>query len=192
MRLTVGIDAAHHEKAAALYWQAFGGKLGVVLGPERKAIAFIKSVLSPEHGISAVDDDGRLVGVVGFKTVKGALVDGGFHDMRRIYGFVGATWRSGLLAALERDVENDCFLMDGIFVAEDARGQGIGTALLDAICAEGRRRGYSHIRLDVIDSNTRARALYENYGFEVTKTSQLGLLRWVFGFRTAAAMVCPL
>ena len=46
-----------------------------------------------------------------------------------------------------------------------ARGQGVGTALLKAIIAEGRRRGYAEVRLDVIDTNPRATALYERIGF---------------------------
>ena len=175
--------------AARLYWQAFGGKLGRVLGPERLALALLGRVMRGDHVIIALSGQGALLGMVGFKSPKGAFAGGGFADLRSVYGTFGAIWRAGILWLLERDLDNDRFLMDGICVVDAARGQGVGTALLTAICAEGRNRGYPSVRLDVIDTNTRARALYERQGFAPVRTSHIGLLRWVFGFSEATTMV---
>lgn len=185
-----GIPDADRTQVTALYWGAFGAKLGKVMRPEIKAQAFIGRVLDGTHAICAHDDAGQLLGVAGFKTFQGALVGGTFRDLSKIYGIWGATWRAGFLSLLERDTENERFLMDGIFVAPNARGQGVGTALLGAIKAEAKTRGYAQVRLDVIDSNPRARGLYERSGFVATETHQLGLLRYIFGFKTATTMVC--
>lgn len=189
MKITVGIPAANHDEVAALYWGAFGQKLGSIMGPKHRALKFITSVLQADHGICAHDDTGHLLGVVGFKTTKGALVGGGYQDLRKVYGWVGAAIRIAVLAALERDTENQRFLMDGLFVAPDARGQGVGTALLDAFYAEGARRGYAQVRLDVIDTNPRAKALYLKEGFKEVKTTTIGPLRYIFGFRASTMMV---
>ncbi len=179
-------------RAAALYWDAFGPKLGKTLGPKSRGIAFTTRVFDPTHGISAHAPDGTLLGVAGFKTSKGALVGGGFSDLKAIFGTFGALWRAALLSLLERDIENERFLMDGIFVSPKARGLGVGTALMQALFAEGQARGYREIRLDVIDANPRARALYERLGFVAIKTDTLGPLRHVFGFSTSTTMVKPL
>ena len=184
-----GIPHANRDEAATLYWEAFGGKLGFVLGPKYRALQFITTVLRADHGICAIDDHGRLLGVVGFKTSKGALVGGDFHDLRRVYGWVGASIRILMLAALERETENERFLMDGLFVAPEARGQGVGTCLLDAVCEEAKRRGYAQVRLDVIDTNARAKALYLQEGFKIVSTQNIGVLRHIFGFRATATMV---
>jgi ribosomal protein S18 acetylase RimI-like enzyme len=184
-----GLPAHLRDDAARLYWQAFGGKLGRVLGPDRLAFRLLEKVMRSDHAIVALSEDGALLGLVGFKSPDGAFAGGGLGDLRSVYGLFGSLWRAGLLWLLERDLDNDRFLMDGICVADTARGQGVGTALLDAICAEGRRRGYPSVRLDVIDANTRARALYERQGFVPTRTSQIGLLRLVFGFSAATTMV---
>ncbi|EKD59506.1 MAG: MobC protein [uncultured bacterium] len=48
------------------------------------------------------------------------------------------------------------------------------------------------MRLDVIDSNWRAKALYLRLGYAVEKTDDIGLLRFAFGFRSATTMVKPL
>ena len=191
MSITIhhGLPAHLRGDAARLYWQAFGGKLGRVLGPEPLAFRLLDRVMRADHAIIALSDTGALLGLVGFKSPNGAFAGGGYADLRNVYGMFGATWRAGLLWLLERDLDNDRFLMDGICVADTARGQGVGTALLDAICAEGRKRGYPSVRLDVIDTNARARALYERQGFKPTRTAQIGLLRLVFGFSAATTMV---
>lgn len=189
MRVETGIPAANRAEAAALYWDAFGEKLGFVMGPKYQALRFITRVMRADHGICAFDDDGRLLGVAGYKTTEGALVGGQFRDIRKVYGWVGGAIRVLLLSVLERDTENDRFLMDGIFVAEEARGQGVGTALLKAVYAEARVRGYHQVRLDVIDTNPRARALYLHEGFREVETRPIGIMRHIFGFNAATTMV---
>jgi GNAT superfamily N-acetyltransferase len=189
MIISLGFSDADRPAVAALYWEAFGQKLGRTMGPRERALDFFEAVLNPDHAICAYDDDGSLLGVVGFKTAQGALIGAEFRDMARVYGYLGASWRSALLAALERDSENTCFLMDGLFVASHARGRGVGTRLLDAIAQEAAARGYREVRLDVVDDNSRARALYEREGFRAVKSQDIGILRYVFRFRSATTMV---
>lgn len=191
MKITAGFSDAERATVARLYWSAFGQKLTRVMGPEAKAVPFIADVLDPTHALCARDTEGALLGVAGFKTYHGALVGGTYRDLARHYGWLGSAWRVVLLRLLERDTDNDRFLMDGIFVRETARGRGTGAALLGAICAEGARRGYAEVRLDVIDSNPRARQLYEREGFVVQGEHRLGPLRHVFGFNSALTMVRP-
>jgi ribosomal protein S18 acetylase RimI-like enzyme len=189
VRITKGIPPRDRAAATALYWEAFGAKLGRVMGPSHKAQEFVERVLDPTHAICAHDGNGILLGVAGFKTVDGALVGGDFADMAAIYGRFGALWRGLLLNLLERDTENQRFLMDGIFVAPGARGQGVGSALLDAVAAEAAARGFAEVRLDVVDTNPRARALYERQGFQAVSTHRMGPLRLLYGFRSATTMV---
>lgn len=189
MQIIKGIPEGSHEKAAQLYWEAFGDKLGLIMGPRDKALRYILRVLDPDHAISVVDIHDGLLGIVGFKTIDGALVGGGYRDLKAIYGTFGALWRAGFLSLLERDVENKRFLMDGIFVAPSARGKGVGTALLNAIMEEGRIRAYPSLRLDVIDKNDRAKALYLRHGFTPIATTSLGPLRYIFGFKSSTTMV---
>ncbi len=189
IRIQPGIPAGTEDTATALYWDAFGEKLGRVMGPRKKALAFIRRVLDPSHAISAIGVNGELLGVVGFKTNKSALVGGTFRDMCAIYGVFGATWRAVMISLLERDVENKRFLMDGIFVAASARGQGVGSALLQAVMKEAEGRGYDSLRLDVINTNPRARALYERHGFRPAETHHLGPLKALFRFDSATTMV---
>lgn len=55
-------------------------------------------------------------------------------------------------------------------VARSHRGQGVGSALLDATLRDAMGRGISQFYLEVRESNVRARRLYESRGFlEVTR-----------------------
>lgn len=187
-----GLPAHLLEEAAVLYWQAFGGKLGQVMGPDARARRYLRRVIRTDHAYVALDDAGTLLGIAGFKTPQGSFAGGDLSDMRAIYGLFGMLWRAPLLALLSREIDNDRFLLDGLCVAAKARNLGVGTALMAAIEYEAQKRGYAYVRLDVIDTNWRAQALYRRLGYVPIKTERLGLLRHVFGFGSAITMVKPL
>jgi GNAT superfamily N-acetyltransferase len=63
-------------------------------------------------------------------------------------------WRAGL----------DCLLED-LFVSEEARGHGLGRALVDGAIERARERGCRRMELDTGETNEAARALYEAAGF---------------------------
>ncbi|MBM7066525.1 GNAT family N-acetyltransferase [Actibacterium sp. 188UL27-1] len=185
-----GLRPQDRAPAAALFWDAFSGKLSPVMGPHFRALPFLIQVLDPTHAISARDAAGQLLGIAGFKTARGSFVGGDWADLAQHYGTFGAVWRAVPLSVLERAVQPDMLLMDGICVDEAARGRGVGTQLLTAVKAEARQRGLTAVRLDVIDSNPRAKALYQRQGFVPAGTVTLGPLRHVFGFREATTMTC--
>jgi ribosomal protein S18 acetylase RimI-like enzyme len=57
--------------------------------------------------------------------------------------------------------------IQGLVVAGEARGAGVGRALLRAAQDEARRQGARRITLRVLGHNTPARRLYESEGFAV-------------------------
>lgn len=191
-RLQLGLPPDLRAGAAQLYWQAFGSKLGLVLGPRARALRYLDRVMRPDHVIIALSEDNRLLGLAGFKTPSGSFAAGGARDMAAVYGRFGALWRHQLLSWLADEVDNENFLLDGLCVAEECRGAGVGSALMGAIAAEAALRGYYGVRLEVIDSNQRAQALYQRLGYFETRRHGIGLLRFVFGFRAAVTMIRPL
>jgi ribosomal protein S18 acetylase RimI-like enzyme len=59
---------------------------------------------------------------------------------------------------------DDCWLED-LYVADGARGSGLGRALVDAAFQRAKARGSRRIELDVNEQNTAALAFYESLGF---------------------------
>lgn len=186
-----GLPEHLREQAARLYWQAFGGKLGMVMGPEPRAMQFLIRVIRADQVVAAISAEGRLLGIAGFKTPQGSFASGKAGDLTAIYGHLGASWRQVLLGLLSDGTDNDRFLLDGLCVDASVRSLGLGSHLLEAICDEARARGYGAVRLEVIDTNVRAIALYERLGFSVTNRQSIGILRLIFGFSAALTMVRP-
>jgi GNAT superfamily N-acetyltransferase len=74
-----------------------------------------------------------------------------------VQGF--AVWHSHVASWSLKD---DCYLED-LFVAEPARGTGLGRALIDALIQTARDTGSGRIYWHTDEGNARARALYDSY-----------------------------
>jgi GNAT superfamily N-acetyltransferase len=67
--------------------------------------------------------------------------------------------------------------LDDLYVAPDWRGRNVAEALVAAVAAEGRRRGWSVIRWITADGNIRARRFYDRVAEETAwVTYQIPLL----------------
>jgi GNAT superfamily N-acetyltransferase len=85
----------------------------------------------PIHGLCAATPDGRLLGIVHYL----------FHPV---------TWAAG----------PRCYLED-LFTSADARGQGVGRALIEAVYAAADARGADQVYWLTQEFNATARRLYD-------------------------------
>jgi ribosomal protein S18 acetylase RimI-like enzyme len=94
---------------------------------------------------------------------------------------------------LEYNANQEELYLDTIAVSEQARGHGIGSILLNTVIDFAREEGFLAVKLSVIDTNTRAKSLYERVGFQVVKVEKIPY-PWsrTFGFSSAIDMVLKL
>ena len=83
-------------------------------------------------------------------------------------GVVALRFRHSVWTATE-----DC-LVEDVFVADEARGSGLGRALMVAALDVARERGCRRAELDVNEENPAALALYESLGFGLKSTPWAG------------------
>jgi ribosomal protein S18 acetylase RimI-like enzyme len=184
------VPEGSEEQVAALYWEAFGRKLAPALGPPGTGRAFLAAHLDRDRGIVAMYG-GRVVGVAGYQLGGRALTGGGVREVLSTYGLFRGLPRLAVLALFERTPAAGELVMDGIAVDAAHRGRGIGGLLLEEIVAVAAEHGCRRIRLDVIDANPRARALYERHGFTARRTEQTPYLRRLLGFGAVTTMHRP-
>ncbi|MHC5655574.1 GNAT family N-acetyltransferase [Stappia sp. ICDLI1TA098] len=173
--------------ATRIYVDALIQKLRPFFGTAEAAAGFLGPHMRRDRAVTAIRN-GRIVGIAGFNLDGKGLFEPRWRDFRSKFGAFGAAIRVAGLSLLEKQDEPDCLAMDGIAVDETARGAGIGSALLEAVVAIARRKGRKTVRLDVIDTNPRARALYERHGFVAGAPRALGLFEPIFGFTSSTPM----
>ena len=188
-----GFPENQRAAAATLFFDAFAGKLDPILGDDGRGTRLIARLIEPDATIAAYSPDGtRLLGLAGLKTRAGSFMHGTLSDMAAEYGLFGGLWRGLALTLLDQKPEPGCLHIDALAVSPEARGQGIGSRLLNACRTEARRLGFKALSLDVVDTNPRAHALYERYGFRDARRVRIWPLHRLFGFTSATRMVRPI
>ncbi len=168
--------------------------LSLYLGSKAKTSSGYYAAGGQIHwGVNGIAFAGDYLSAASFLGICGMIAtvgyDGLLSSIGYLAGWIVALCRTLVLQLLAGEIDNYRFLIDGICVQSGMRGQGLGQRLVEALCAEATARGYDYIRLDVIDTNWRARALYERLGFVAVRSEPIGWLRYVFGFSSSTTMV---
>ena len=185
----VGIPHEFKDEAITLYEEAFGKKISVAIGEDSERRKVLSNCFILEYAISALKND-QLVGIAGIHTQKGSLTGGiGYKELISQLGFIKGNKAALVLSLYEREPKEGELVMDGISVHPSYRGKGIGGMLLDKVKEYALSEGLNRVRLDVIDINPRAKALYERKGFKVVKKEKFPYLRSILGFGGSETMI---
>ncbi len=188
----LGLPERFRADAAELYDQAFGEKFAVAVRSAARRRLLLEHSLMPDYAIVALADD-RIIGIAGLHTSEGSLTGGiGYAGLLSRLGFVEGNRAALLFSLYARNPARGELLMDGIAVHRDARGQGVGGRLLDAVAEYGLAHGFKRVRLDVIDTNPNAQKLYARKGFKAIKTDHVPYVRWLLKFGASTTMELPL
>ncbi|WP_328832896.1 GNAT family N-acetyltransferase [Vibrio ulleungensis] len=192
IRIEKGWDIRHATQVATLYEEAFGAKFQRAIPDKKQRILVLSKSFVTEFSFVAYSDD-KIVGLSGFNVREGSLTGGiGAKGLIHQLGLFAGLWASAVFSLFERTPKKGELVMDGIAVDSDYRGQGIGSQLLDQIILHAQDNGFNSVRLDVIDSNPRAKKLYESKGFVATKVESFPYLKWLVGFSGSTTMILDL
>lgn len=184
-----GLPEAHFARAAAIYYAAFGRKYRLLFD-EAQALVLFPRLFDPTHAIVALDG-GQLVGVAGLHYEGSGFVCWRWPAYRETFGLIGGAHRALWMRLDSEHPPAGELLLEALAVDPARRGQGIGSRLLAETCAFARARGYRAVRLSVVDTNPRARALYEREGFQPVRTIHVPGMQWAAGFGAFTKMRKP-
>lgn len=137
-------------------------------GEELTTKALAEAVTLPDyrygftHGL-VNEIDGKIAGVVfGYPDKEEPLIDEPLRPLLKKYGIKEET-----KLFVDPETFPDEWYLDSISVAEEFRGKGIGSQLLDALPKLALRDQKKTIGLSVDRGNPNAKRLYERKGFQV-------------------------
>ncbi|MCE2597394.1 GNAT family N-acetyltransferase [Motilimonas cestriensis] len=192
IRIEKGWDLANSLLIAELYEEAFGFKFLRAIPSKNQRINILSKSFIPDYSFAAFAAT-KMVGLAGFKVESGSLTGGmGAAELIDQLGFFRGLWACLVFSLFDREPEELQLVMDGIAVDSAFRGQGIGSLLLDSIITYAQENNFESVRLDVIDSNPRARNLYESKGFVALRDESFIHVKWLVGFSSATTMVLDL
>ncbi len=134
MSITLRDATPADEAAWRGLWQGFLDYYGVTLAPEITAFTWAR-LMDPASPLKA-----RLA------LVEGVAMGFAIHQNHP------STWVMG----------DDCYLED-LFVSPDARGKGLGRALIEDLMALARTRGWKRLYWNTDHDNATARRLYDSF-----------------------------
>ncbi len=173
--LRMSAPDALRPQMVALYYQTFQQKLDVVFDSWECAMDLLEQALKPDLAIVAQYQH-QVMGFAGLAYGDRRFVDLKPTPLVREFGLVRGLKKFARLAALDSAPRRDEVLVESLAVRPEMRGQGIGSRLLDAVCAFARKNGFASVGLEVVDTNPSARRLYERVGFVPVKTRTCSLL----------------
>lgn len=191
IHIQTGLSYAHRWDAARIYFEAFQQKLRPLYGAKEKLLAIFARDVHPEQAIVALEG-GTLVGLAGLQIKQRPFLEPRWQTFVDEYGLLPALVRYPLVNTMEHTAGDGELLLDSLSVAASARGRGIGSLLLQAILQFASQYGFRSVGLDVVDTNPRARALYERHGFTVKSIQSYPYLRNFLGFGRVYNMSHPL
>ena len=126
--------------------------------PEFRRVRLEGFTTSPDLFRIAAEEEAELSGEAVAARLEREHVVGGFVD-DELQGIGGLTRFAG--TRLDHRA-----LLWGMYVRPEARGAGVGDAIVGALLDEARRIGVRSVLLTVIAGNERAERLYRRWGFE--------------------------
>jgi len=184
-------------QAAAIFYQAFAPKIDhLLLKPKspQQAIRIYEACINFNAGFYALHR-GEVVGLAGLQYRNLKFDKLTWSSLIKEFGFWGTVYRMALLFVSNRilsPLDKDEIRIESLAVAEGMRGKQIGTSLLNTVFEFARSNGFNTVSLEVVDTNQRARQLYERLGFIPVKTTKYGRFTRRAGFSADIKMIRPL
>lgn len=158
---------------------------------KKKIFDYLFKNLNYQNIICAVEE-GKIVGILGFKNINKPSIDYNKSNFIKAFGYFSGYYKylkSLIISFFECSPKKDEVLIEMICVSSEFRSKGIGSFLINELFDIGKKENKSKILLEVVNTNPRAKSLYEKLGFQVKKKTNFGFLTKSSGFTSVEFMV---
>lgn len=190
IELMTPLPERHRARTGEIYYEAFRRKLQPLVGKPAETLRVLTSGINLKMALGA-QVDGKLLGVAGLHSREGIFSRVGWRDAVLNLGLLRGLYAWGVLNLFGAGAQcpPDHLRIAALAVAAEARGQGLGSHLLEAVFEKARQGGYRAVRLEVVDTNHKARQLYERIGFKAIEHHSYPIRTNWLGFSSDDVMV---
>ena len=188
VQIQFGVPKNQRRKIAKIYYEAFKDKLGRIFSNKQKAETLISRSLRDDRILVACKD-GVAVGFAGLQYQGKKFVDPSLTQVARIYGLETIRGMLFFFFSMFNKPKPNQLYLEMLAVSEDQRNKGIGTKLIQSTINHARSKKIPQIKLEVVDTNPKAKKLYERIGFEKAKDHKIPYpFNTLIGFRIITEM----
>lgn len=186
--ITEKISQNQLNQAVDIYYFAFQRKIRALIKLTEKALAIYKKALNPDRGLFALSNH-SVVGVTGLHYDNKNFMEIKYKYIREHFNPIQSYFIYFINKIMSPKLEPGVLRIDSIAVAENARGQGIGSLLIKKVFEFAKEKGFKKIVLEVVDTNPKAKKLYERLGFKEKKIVKYYFTKRVAGFSSESIMI---
>lgn len=175
------------DQAIEIFYLAFKKKLRALIKSKEKTIAIYKKSINYDRVLYALKDE-KVVGIVGLHYDNKNFAKIRYEEVRKHFNFFSGYFIYLFYKIATPKIKDDVLRIDSIAVGEDFRGRGVGSMLIDEVLKFAKKKKFKEVILEVVDTNPRAKKLYENIGFKEKKLIKYCFLTKPAGYSSEFVM----
>ena len=179
IKITESINKNQHIRAIEILYYAFEQKIRALIKSKEKALAIYNKSLKNDQVFYALLD-GNVVGLIGLQYKNKTFLEFKYRDLRKYFNPLQSYFIYKIYKLTSPKIKDDVLRIDSIAVDKSFRNLGIGTQLINKVFEFAKNKGFKKVILEVINTNPKAKGLYERIGFKEKK-----IVRYYFLTRSA-------
>lgn len=166
-------------RAIEILYYAFEQKIRALIKSKDKALAIYNKSLKNDQVFYALLD-GNVVGLIGLQYKNRTFLEFKYRDLRKYFNPLQSYFIYKIYKLTSPKIKDDVLRIDSVAVDTSCRSLGIGTQLINKVFEFAKNKGFKEVVLEVINTNPKAKELYERIGFKEEK-----IVRYYFLTRSA-------
>ena len=177
--------------AIEILYYAFEQKIRALIKSKEKTLAIYNKSLKNDQVFYALLD-GNVVGLIGLQYKNKTFLEFKYRDLRKYFNPLRSYFIYRIYKLTSPKIKDDVLRIDSIAVDKSFRSMGIGTQLINKVFEFAKNKGFKEVVLEVINTNPKAKELYERIGFKEKKIVRYYFLTRSAGFSSEYIMSCKL
>jgi ribosomal protein S18 acetylase RimI-like enzyme len=188
VKLQLGVPKNQRIRVAKIYCENFQDKIKLIFGNNEKAKTLIASSIQDDRILVALIDD-VVVGFAGLQYTKKSYLELKMNQIVRIYGLATLLVFLFIIIDFFNKPKSHQLHLDTLAITSEEQSKGIGTKLLKSTINNAKIKKFSQIKLEVIQTNSKAKKLYKRIGFKTAKVTKIPCpFNYLIGFRSFEEM----